>query len=76
MASHADLQPLSASVPVPIHLLVAKVQQAGVLLRRVVQPMRVDVARHGIGQQVANRVAALQLVPHLWNRGRSRFHHD
>ena len=58
--------PASGSgLAVPIHLLLAKVQQAGAGLGCVVEPVGVDVACHRVWQQVAHRMAALQLVAHL-----------
>lgn len=60
---------LSCSCPsgvgIPVHLAVCPVQHAGALRRCAVQAVLVDVLQDRLGQQVARRVALLQLVPHL-----------
>lgn len=57
--------PNPPSVGVPVHLLLAPVQHAGAVGGGGIQAMLVDVGGYRIGQQVAHRVPALQLMPHL-----------
>jgi hypothetical protein len=56
-----------ASVSLRVHLLLAVgVQQAGALRATgVVQAVLIDVPHYRLGQEVANGVALLQLMPHL-----------